>query len=209
MKKMVFMLLCVCIFLIFTACGDRVYEDTSKGASQDITPTEKIVVLEEYLSPTFISTDAHGDAYIASTYFPNDYKGYRYPILPQMSTWPYGNHADMVMACQIPDDILRKMTTEELLETVLQYPLASDVYAWNSIREGLEVVMSHFNGMQELAKRKDKSSVMYRFLREHPGYSSKMCTDFFFMDEFGLTDIMTEEEINYLIFGSYCYFVNE
>ena len=38
--------------------------------------------------------EVKSDAEIAKAYFPEDYIGYRYPVLPTMSTWPYGNHAD-------------------------------------------------------------------------------------------------------------------
>ena len=36
--------------------------------------------------------------------------------------------------CQIPDEILYNMTTDALLETVIDYPFRSDMYAFNDFR---------------------------------------------------------------------------
>ena len=47
------------------------------------------------------------------------------------------------------------MTTEALVETVLDYPLMVSLYAFNSISKGFEVLAEQFNGMAELIQRDD------------------------------------------------------
>jgi hypothetical protein len=93
---------------------------------------------------------------------------YTYPIEPGTNAWAEtGNHADRVQACQIPEDILGNMTTEALLETVLNYPHLLDMYAYDSTQYGFERVTAGFNGLQELLDRKDAGSVTlakYRFM---------------------------------------------
>jgi|GEM_PF-3314623 hypothetical protein len=95
------------------------------------------------------------DKSIGESYFPNGYEGYCYPVLPRMSTWPYGNHQTMIDVCRIPDDLLGKMSTNALVQTVIAYPLFVDVLAYDSVRIGFEVIRNTCNGLAELSKRED------------------------------------------------------
>jgi hypothetical protein len=81
---------------------------------------------------------------------------YDYPIKPGTEGWKaFQTHDDMLKACQIPEDILKNMSTKGLVETVLEYPLLGDILAYNSIQQGFEAVASRFNGLSELLNRKD------------------------------------------------------
>lgn len=104
------------------------------------------------------------DRIIAESYFPKDYSGYKYPVLPRMSTWPYGNHQSMVDACQIPEDVLYGMSTEQLVETVMAYPLLGDVINCESKKNGYEVIKEHFNGLKELSKRDDRNECLEAYI---------------------------------------------
>ncbi len=86
---------------------------------------------------------------------------YNYPIEPGTDAWKdAGKHDDRVQACQIPEDILKKMTTGALLETVLNYPHFGDMWAYDSLQYGFERVAAEFNGLQELLNRKDTGIVI-------------------------------------------------
>lgn len=61
---------------------------------------------------------------------------------------------------QIPEDILHAMTTEALVETVLDYPLLITLYAYEDFSEGFYVLANEFNGMQELLQRPDGAEVL-------------------------------------------------
>lgn len=51
---------------------------------------------------------------------------------------------EMVDVCQIPEDILGSMTTEALIETVVNYTLFINVFAYDNNKTGLEHVKGYF-----------------------------------------------------------------
>lgn len=80
---------------------------------------------------------------------------YEYPITPDMKEeWLElsltGNRWE---ACEIPEDILSRLTTSALVETVANYPLMVDLFAFDTIEEGYQVIKGRFNGLEELEKR--------------------------------------------------------
>lgn len=107
------------------------------------------------------------DEEILNGYFPVDYIGYRYSVLPGMTTWPYGNHQEMTDACQIPDEVIAQMTTEELLQSVIVYPLFGDVYAYDNLGDGFEAVKEYFNGLQELCVRSGRIECLFDYVCAH------------------------------------------
>ena len=110
----------------------------------------------------FIKTSVEdSDSIIHENYFPEDYIGYRYPILPGTTEWrKFENHQQMVDACQIPDDVYQNMTTEELAQTILAYPLNADMFAYESFEMGFSVVKEHFDGLQDFCDRTDNVSYL-------------------------------------------------
>src|SRR5690554_1653745 len=81
-------------------------------------------------------------------------KAYQYPVVPGMEEWKKLNSLqEKAEACQIPEDILGDMTTEALIETVVNYPLFINVFAYDNKKTGLEHVKDYFNGLQELYER--------------------------------------------------------
>ncbi|MBQ6105006.1 MAG: hypothetical protein IJL03_03545 [Lachnospiraceae bacterium] len=110
------------------------------------------------------------DQEIMDMYFPAEYTGYRYPSLPGMTTWAYGNHADMVKACRIPDEVLSGMSTENLVQTVLFYPLFPDVLAYDSMDMGYNAIKQSFNGLSELCKRTDRNEALLAVVRDHKNW---------------------------------------
>lgn len=63
--------------------------------------------------------------------------------------------AEMIAACQIPDRLLKKLTTYELLKLAEEYPLLGNIYTGDTMEEGFQYVVDSFNGLQELLKRED------------------------------------------------------
>lgn len=81
---------------------------------------------------------------------------YEYPITPDMEEWKeFESHVEMIEACQIPEDILDHLSTPALAETVINYPLLSDMLAWSDSDLGFQSVVSSFNGLEELLSRDD------------------------------------------------------
>lgn len=100
-------------------------------------------------------------------YAQQSYGVYDYPIKPGTAEWKtLTSHDQMINVCQIPQAIIANMTTEDLIETCLNYPLFGDILAFEQIQNGFEVVSAHFNGMKELLKRKDAGTVLLKNYKE-------------------------------------------
>lgn len=83
-------------------------------------------------------------------------KPYIYPTIPGTDEWcALKTHQEKIDVCQIPENILKKMTTEALIETVLMYPLRVDMLAWDTFDIGFQNVCQQFNGLRELSARVD------------------------------------------------------
>lgn len=64
--------------------------------------------------------------------------GYTFPVKPGTSEWnELIDHTQMVEACQIPEGLLHNMTTDELIETVLNYPLLMEIYTYDTFKKVL------------------------------------------------------------------------
>jgi hypothetical protein len=86
-----------------------------------------------------------------------------YPVKPGTEEWEsLKTHSEKVAICQIPIDVLKKISTDDLIEVCLNYPLNFDFYAYNSIKDGIVKVKDRFNGLQELLARKDNFSLLQR-----------------------------------------------
>ncbi len=86
---------------------------------------------------------------------------YEYPVTLDMPEWAELTSLEQKLeVCQIPEDILSALTTPALIETVLDYPLAVNIYAHggavDGIEAGVEVVSGQFNGLAELLRRQSE-----------------------------------------------------
>lgn len=97
--------------------------------------------------------------------YPSTYV-YEYPIKPGTDEWKYFTSYDQkAQACQIPPEILAKISTEGLIETVLNYPLLNGFRAHDDIHQGFERVTKTFNGLRELLIRQDAGSKLIQKYR--------------------------------------------
>lgn len=93
------------------------------------------------------------------------YEKYTYPITPKNNPeiWrEFVSHTEMLEACEIPNDILKVLTTRQLLLTCLDYPLMGDALCYSDSSVGFEVVSAHHNGLDNLFKRSDISFELSR-----------------------------------------------
>lgn len=67
----------------------------------------------------------------------------------------YQSLEEMLEACQIPEDKLSSMSTDELIEVCMSHPLHSIYFAYDNELDGAKVVFENFNGFQELKRRRD------------------------------------------------------
>lgn len=80
------------------------------------------------------------------------------------SNWAqYQTLEEMLDACQIPEEKLKSMSTDELIEVCMSHPLHALYFYYNNELDGADVVFSHFNGFVELNKRADAADKMLAF----------------------------------------------
>lgn len=95
---------------------------------------------------------------------------YQYPIVPGTEAWEnFESRPEMVAACQIPQDILERLSTDALLQTILDYPFLSEMTMFYRTSEECEQelgfwhIANSFNGLQELLNRGDALSTLEQY----------------------------------------------
>ena len=96
---------------------------------------------------------------LESMNMPRPRGSYNYPIIPDMESWKeFQSRQEMEDACQVPFKILKKQSTQAVIQALWEYPLVYDFFAWNSYQKGYEFVYSPLNAYQELLKRSDAAA---------------------------------------------------
>lgn len=86
-----------------------------------------------------------------------------YPVKPGTEEWKkLKNYEEQLQAYNIPDEIISKISTEELVKVCLAYPEWGVVNAFNDRRTGLNNMMSNFNGFHELFARNDAAKELIK-----------------------------------------------
>lgn len=98
---------------------------------------------------------------------------YTYPITVSDSEWNnFKTLQEKLDAIQIPTDLLGKMSTEDLLETVMNYPLLGDLMVYSDVQTGIDKVSTKFNGLEELLNRDDVGEIMKEYYLNLQGINS-------------------------------------
>lgn len=89
-----------------------------------------------------------------------------YPIKPGTEQWnALDNLNAKLSATQIPESVLKSVSTEELVELCANYPLLLNCFAYNSLDEGVKQVAQQFNGLQELFERPDNAKCLFALIK--------------------------------------------
>lgn len=91
--------------------------------------------------------------------------GTRTFVFPSIQWDDFDNHDQKLAACQVPDSILSQISTEELVEVCMEYPLLFDAFAFDTPLTGLKVVASRSNAFQELMRRADNCHCVFDYLK--------------------------------------------
>ena len=102
---------------------------------------------------------------------------YQYPITPADEAWAdFKTSQEMYDACQIPDSVLTRMTTEVLLETVLNYPFLGTYKGYDDYETAAGYLCGQFNGLDELLARDDLTGIL--------------------LERYAESKVLTQEELN-------------
>jgi hypothetical protein len=84
-----------------------------------------------------------------------------FPIKPGSDEWKsFTSHTQKVAVLQLPGYDLETMSTDELLQVCLNYPMALEIMAYDNPQQGIEAIIRQFNGLQELMKREDAAILL-------------------------------------------------
>lgn len=99
---------------------------------------------------------------------------WEYPSKPGDSSWSeLTTTKKRIDACQIPDSILLKSGTQQLLNICLQYPLLPEIYLSSSPYKAFKILVEGSNGFQELIQRADIGEVLLN--KYHELNPEKVC----------------------------------
>ena len=90
---------------------------------------------------------------------------YNYPVLPGTDEWiAVGDTRTRHDACEIPVEILNKLTTKALLLTALDYPFNTDISAFEDAQSGFDYIVKHSNAWSALICREDIEETIFSLL---------------------------------------------
>ena len=91
---------------------------------------------------------------------------YIYPIKPGMPEWAkLTSHMEMEKVVQIPDSVLKKISTWGLVESCFKYPLYADFAAFNNQVKYINDLTVSFSGFKELFSRDDAPKILLYYYR--------------------------------------------
>lgn len=86
---------------------------------------------------------------------------YDFPVKPGTDLWAkLKTSRQMDSVCVIPDIQLKKLSTNALLLTCLNYPRILDFFISDNLQKGYNFYSKHFNGLAELSNRSDLGDVL-------------------------------------------------
>lgn len=79
---------------------------------------------------------------------------FEYPITPDDPEWKeLGSVRNKIEACRIPTEILDKMTDEQLIQAILDFPFLIDLFLVNSKEDGVKSLERTCDAYRELLSR--------------------------------------------------------
>lgn len=119
----------------------------------------------------FFSLNCSKEDFNPSCYIAHVSDAYDYPLKPGMPGWELLRNSDeMDSVLQIPKDVLLSISTEGLIETVLNYPSFPNIYFQNDYQYVFDIIKEKFNGFSELLMRQDAAILLlkrYKSMKPH------------------------------------------
>jgi len=97
---------------------------------------------------------------IESMNMPRPEDSYNYPIYPGMDAWSnFSTGQQMAQACQVPSKIVKKQSTQALIQAIWEYPLLFDILHRGQYQMDFDAFSNH-NAYRELTNRKDAAQCL-------------------------------------------------
>lgn len=96
-----------------------------------------------------------------------------YPIITT-EEWKDMSRQERVNACQLSEEDVAGISTEDLLQYVINYPFMIDIYAFSTFEMGFEHVCDEFGAISWLLNREDYAQVLIDTYSSIPVESSSM-----------------------------------
>jgi hypothetical protein len=98
---------------------------------------------------------------------------YDYPVYPGTEAWvELSTGEEMLKACQVPEDVLKTMSTQAVIQALWEHPLLTDVFHRYQYRRDFESMFSQNNAYRELCTRTDAGiSLLERIKAVNPLYA--------------------------------------
>jgi hypothetical protein len=96
--------------------------------------------------------------------FLSEYAPYSFDAITDPAVWAtFTTFEEQMAACQVPKKVLKNLSTEALVLTCMDFPLAFTYSAHNNPMLGIKVLLDGFNGLQELQTRADAAEALIAY----------------------------------------------
>jgi hypothetical protein len=122
-----------------------------------------------------------------------------YPVKPGMEEWNrLKTEKERIAAVQIPEEILVKLSAEEVAGLCISFPLFGDYTAFNTPQEGFYVMLSRFNIFRHLLSQKEAGKGLIAMYKDAgmSGFGKLSCpNDFWTIKLDYLELVLSQKEI--------------
>jgi len=152
-----FLLFCCLVFAV--SCNTASVEPAAEEPESEEPAAEEPVTSCEPIQPAWDGKR------------PND--SYQYPVLPGMEEWgDLKSGQEMYDACQVPKDILENMSTQAIIQAILEHPQSFEIFVYSDCYQVyFERFWWEFNNHAyvELTERKDAApALLDRLILTYP-----------------------------------------
>jgi len=89
---------------------------------------------------------------------------WKYPIVHGTKEWAeLKSEKEIIAVQQIPENLLREMTTEEVFRAWIDLPSRMEILAFNTMQLGFDEIRRRYNVLNELLIRKDVGAVVIKY----------------------------------------------
>ncbi len=86
---------------------------------------------------------------------------YVYPPTPNNPEWKeLEDYLDKVEACRIPQEVLKSLSDEQLVQAIIDYPLIYDVFFFSDVNKGVAHLAKTCDAFAELLERETAKDVL-------------------------------------------------